>query len=127
MSTELVKGKPVENGGKAVREEFVQPRFRIVPGQEAYKMEVSMPGVSRNGIDVSLVEDALTIVGRRDRRVPEGWRPLFVELGDYDYRLRVRLNIKVDQEAIEAHMQDGLLRLTLPIACEAKPRRIEIH
>lgn len=127
MSTELVESKSAEPGGKAVREEFVQPRFRTIPGKDAYTMEVSMPGVARNGIDVSLVEDSLTIVGRHERHVPENWRPVFLELGDYDYRLRVRLNIKVDQDGIDAHMEDGVLTLTLPIHGEAKPRRIEIH
>ena len=127
MSTEVVKSAPVESGGKAVREEFVRPRFRTLPGEEAYTMEAFMPGVARSGVDISLVDDQLTIVGRRDRRVPDDWRPLFVELGDYDYRLRVRLNIKVDQEGIAAHVEDGVLTLTLPIHGEAKPRRIEIN
>ena len=127
MSTELVKDNPSKQGTKAHREEFVQPRFRTLPGKDAYQLEVLMPGVSSKGIDVSLVEDDLTVVGRRARHVPEEWRPLFLELGDYDYRLRVRLNIKVDQDGIKAHMEDGVLTLTLPIRGEAKPRRIEIH
>lgn len=126
MSTEVVKSPPAESG-KAVPQEFVQPRFRTIPGEEAYKMEVSMPGVSRSGLEISLVDDSLTIVGHRERHVPEDWRPLFIELGDYDYRLRVRLNIKVDQDGIAAHMEDGVLTLTLPIHGEAKPRRIEIR
>ncbi len=123
MSTEVVEKKQDEG---TRRETFVRPPFETVAGKEAYKLRVRMPGVTRSGIDVTVVDDELTVVGRREDRVPQGWHPVFCELQDVDYRLRVRLNLKVDQEKIEAQVEDGILTLTLPIQEAAKPRNIEV-
>lgn len=124
MSTELVESAPVTNELPA--EEYVRPRFASWPGEEAHELEVFMPGVPKDGASVSLVEDQLTIVGCRRDPVPANWRVHFREQSGADYRLRVRLNIPVEQEQIRAVMEDGVLRLTLPIAGEAKPRRIPV-
>ncbi|MDX1680014.1 MAG: Hsp20/alpha crystallin family protein [Akkermansiaceae bacterium] len=127
MSTELLKSASPKTAGETIHESYVQPRFRTLPGKESYTMEILMPGVSKDGLDISLVNDSLTVVGRRRHHPKEGSRPLMVELGDHDYRLRARLNIRVDHDRTEAHMEEGVLTLTLPIHSEAKPRRIEVN
>jgi HSP20 family molecular chaperone IbpA len=126
MSTELAERNDVTAETVVEPEEFVCPRFASIPGKDAVEMNVFMPGVPRDGATVSLVEDQLTIIGRRRTDTPEGWRPHFRELAAADYRLRVRLNIRVAREEIRARMEDGVLRLTLPIHGEAKPRRIPV-
>jgi len=125
MSTEVAERKKEGEGTR--RETFVRPPFETLPGKDAYELRVRMPGVSRSGVDVAVVDDELTIVGRREDRVPAGWRPVVSELQDVDYRLRVRLNLKVDQEKIAARVEDGILTLQLPIRDAARPRSIEVH
>jgi len=128
MPTEVIETNAVTENNQAAREEeFSQPRFTSARNQDDVELRVWMPGVSRDGVDVSLDDDQLTIIGRRRDRVPDAWRPLFVELGNYDYRLRVRLNLRVDTDGIKARVEDGVLTLTLPIHGEAKPRRIEVR
>jgi HSP20 family molecular chaperone IbpA len=51
---------------------------------------------------------------------------MLTELNWDDYRLNLELNVRVNEAAISAQVTDGVLRLTLPKAEEAKPRRIEV-
>lgn len=113
-------------GEGTFRERFVRPVFVTEQDQDAHRLQVHMPGVNRQGVDISLVEDQLEIIGRRQNTPPENWRPIFRESEDLDYRLRVRLNVRVDTDKIEAFVEDGMLTLTLPIQEEAKPRTIEV-
>jgi len=128
MATQLAEPetKPIEGNATVEPEEFARPRFWSVPGKDEYELHIIMPGVSKNDVSVSLNEDQLTIVGRRSKRVPGNWKPHFRETNDLDFRLRARLNIRVDEDKIEGHMEDGVLRLKLPIHGEAKPRRIKV-
>jgi HSP20 family protein len=128
MTTELAEPEttPIEGNATVEPEEFARPQFWSVPGAEEYELHVLMPGVAKDDVSVSLNEDQLTIVGRRAKPVPESWKPHFRETNDLNYRLRVRLNIRVDEEKIEGHMEDGVLRLVLPIHGEAKPRKIKV-
>jgi HSP20 family protein len=88
---------------------------------------VNLPGVSRDGVDISLKDGTLNIAGSREHGVPEGWRPLRRELPKGDYRLSLRLNVEVNESEISAKVEDGVLDLTLPKADEVKPRRIEVN
>ena len=126
MSTEYVESEPVNDELPAASQDYTRPRFASCAGADAHELEVYMPGVPKDGASVELVEDELTIVGRRRDAVPATWRAHFREQSGADYRLRVRLNIPVEQDQIRAVMEDGVLRLTLPIAGEAKPRQIRI-
>lgn len=127
MSTELAETKSTELSRAPEREYFLQPRFHSTGGEHEHELRVWMPGVAKNGVEVSLVEDHLEIVGRRLDTIPESWQPVFREIEPFDYRLRVRLNLQVDYERIAAHVEDGILTLTLPLKEEARPRTIEIN
>ena len=128
MATQVAEPetKPIEGNATVEPEEFARPRFWSVPGKEEYELYVVMPGVAKNDVSISLDEDQLTIVGRRSKRIPENWKAHFRETNDLNFRLRARLNIRVDEDKIEAHMEDGVLRLVLPIHGEAKPRKIKV-
>lgn len=126
MSTELAKTKNTELIRVPEHEHFVQPRFHSMEGEDGHELRVWVPGVAKSGVQVSLVDDHLEIVGRRVDTVPETWRPIFREIGQFDYRLRVRLNVEVNYERISAQVEDGVLTLSLPLKEEAKPRMIEI-
>lgn len=126
--TTLTKSKP-----KAMTREdhqpqtnFRRPWYHIESDKESYILYVALPGVSKDGVNVALDGDQLTITGQRKSQVPETWQPVFSELNAWDFRLALRLNIKVDESKISGEVQDGLLKLVLPMTAEAKPRLIKI-
>lgn len=124
MSTELDTLQTPEK--KAQTRDWQRPLYDVSENTDAFSVRVSLPGVARDGVDISLEEDTLTIVGTRTAGVPEGWRPLRRELATGDYRLSLRLNVPVNEAKIKAQVENGVLDLSLPKADEVKPRKIKI-
>ncbi|MFU8848779.1 MAG: Hsp20/alpha crystallin family protein [Opitutales bacterium] len=103
-----------------------RPVYEVSENTDAFKVRVLMPGVKRDGVEISIEDETLSIVGTRLATMPEGWRPLRRELPEGDYRLNLRLNVPVNEGKIKARVEDGLLDLTLPKADEVKPRKIKV-
>lgn len=124
MSTELDTIPTPEK--TATARNWQRPLYNVSENEDAFNVRVSLPGVSREGVDISLEDDTLTVVGTRGNAVPEGWRPLRREIADGDFRLSLRLNVPVNEATIKARVEDGVLDLSLPKAEEVKPRKIKI-
>ncbi len=116
---------------KSRSEETQQPRRRIYPAYEVWEekgaihLRLEMPGLERDNVGITVESNQLTITGSRPDWSVEG-RVLVRErrVGDY-YRV-FTLDKTVDTEAINAVMKDGVLDITLGLAKEAQPRKIEI-
>lgn len=126
METSLEKNQTVETAAPREPEQWRKPSYRVRNDAEAVHLEVDMPGVSKDGYSVTLDRAQLSIQGKRTIERPEGIRRHRVEMRDYPYRLQLQLNVEVDGDAITARSEQGVLRVTLPIAAAAKPRRIAI-
>ena len=104
-----------------------RPHFDVSEGADAFEVKVNLPGVSREGVDISLEGETLSIIGKRsDTAIPSGWRPLRRELPAGDYRLNFQVNVPINEEAIQAQVADGVLQLALPKADSVKPRKIKV-
>jgi HSP20 family protein len=127
MNTELQKTKSEATSAKIEKtRSWQRPRYDVSENPDAFSVRVSMPGVNREGVDLSLEDETLTVVGTHESSVPDTWRPLRRELSSSDYRLSLRLNVPVNEAEIKAQVQDGILLLSLPKADEVKARKIEI-
>jgi len=105
---------------------YRRPYYDVRTDDDKFELRVVMPGVGKDGLEVHLNGRNLQIEGKRSSFRQESWRPLVRELNWDDYQLNLELNVEVNEEGISARVEDGVLRLTLPKAEEAKPRRIEI-
>ncbi|MGC6424505.1 MAG: Hsp20/alpha crystallin family protein [Lentimonas sp.] len=108
------------------RRNWRRPHYDVSEDEEAFNVRVTLPGVNREGVDISVEDDTLTVVGTRTNQLPEGWRPLRRELADGEYRLSLHLNVAINEAKIRAKVADGILELTLPKADAVKPRKIEV-
>lgn len=106
---------------------FVRPVYRVDSDEHSYTVVLEMPGVAKDRVDVHFDNQLLTITGGRDRKLPDGWKALHRESADADYRLRLQVGVDIDSNRVSAQLQDGILRLQLPLAETAKPRQIEIN
>lgn len=112
------------NGG-AQRVSYVTPVANILETADGYVLETEMPGVNKDGIEVTVENGELVIVGRRgDKDVPG--TPLYRESRPLDYRRVFDLDPSIDTGKIAARMEQGILTLTLPKAEQVKPRRIQV-
>lgn len=105
--------------------DFVTPEVNIFETGEGYVLEAEMPGVNKEGLEITLEGTEITIVGRRQIE-PLGGEALFVESRPADYRRVFELDPAIDTSKITAGMDQGVLSLTLPKSERVKPRQIKV-
>ena len=106
-------------------EQFVTPVASVVEDGDAYLLKVEMPGVNKEGLEISVENNELTITGRRDLAQIEGTL-IQRESRTEDFRRVFELDPSVDTSKISARIDQGFLTLTLPKAEQVKPRKITV-
>src|SRR5437773_6329767 len=108
---------------RAQVEQFVAPPASVIEAGDGYTLEVEMPGVKKNGLDISVENNELTIVGRRSLPPVEGTL-VHRESRSGNFRRLFELDPSIDGDKISANIEQGLVTLTLPKAEHVKPRKI---
>jgi HSP20 family protein len=106
-------------------EQFVAPSASVIEAGEGYTLEVEMPGVNKDGLDISVENNELTIIGRRSLPVVEGTL-IHRESRAENFRRTFELDPSIDANKIGAKVEHGLVTLTLPKAEHVKPRKITV-
>ena len=122
MKTTL-ENRPTNN--QLSREEYVAPEVNIYETQDGYILQAEMPGVSKDGLEITLEGNEITITGRRNTDSVSG-EVLFRERHPLDYRRVFELDPAIDTAKISAKMEQGVLTLTLPKSEKVKPRKITV-
>ncbi len=104
---------------------FVSPEVNIYETSEGYLLEAEMPGVTKEGLEITQEGNEITIVGHRLLE-PLGGEPLFRESSEADFRRVFELDPAIDTAKVSAKMEHGLLVLTLPKSERVKPRKIKV-
>ncbi len=123
MANNLVR----ENNGRETNrsERFITPAASVREDGESYLLELEMPGVSKDGLEISVENNELSIVGRRSNPAIEGTL-VHRESRLLHYRRSFEIDPSIDRGKISARMNQGLVTLTLPKAEEVKPRKIKV-
>jgi HSP20 family protein len=105
---------------------FATPLVDIESTDDGYVLHAEMPGVSKDGIEVSVENGDLVIIGHR-RPLDVSGEPIYRESRPYDFRRVYELDPSIDTSRISARIENGLLTVNLPKAEKVKPRRIEVQ
>ena len=105
--------------------EFVSPEVNIFETKDGYVLEAEMPGVNKDGLEITLEANEITILGHRHTE-PLSGQPLFRESRQASYRRVFELDPAIDTSKISARMDQGVLTLALPKSEKVKPRRISV-
>jgi len=119
----LSKAEPRELQRREVS--YVAMPVDISETKDEYVLTADMPGVSRDGIEITLDNSELTITGHRQHAAEQG-DLLHRETVEHDYRRSFVLDPVIESAKINAHMDNGVLTLRLPKAEKVKPRRIAV-
>lgn len=93
---------------------------------DAFVLEFDLPGIAKEGIDLDIERNVLTV--RAERVVRNGdWEMLATERPRGLFSRQLVLGDNLDLGHIDAAYADGVLRLTIPVAEKAKPRKIEVR
>jgi HSP20 family protein len=112
-----------KNVGRAKPAEFVTPEVNIFETPEGYLIEAEMPGVNKDGLEITIEGNEITILGRRTEELTTA-EVLFRERNGADFRRVFELDPAIDTSKISAKMNQGVLTLSLPKSEELKPRKI---
>ncbi len=102
------------------------PAVDIFETQEEITLLADMPGVATDRVSIDLNEDQLTITGDVEAQAADKEGVLLREYETGRFQRSFAVSDRIDQGKITASMSDGVLRLVLPKAEKAKPKRIEV-
>ncbi len=118
--------KEVQATGESTRDVPVfVPAVDIYESENALTLVADMPGIPLENIDIDLDSDQLTIRGTAPEHEEKG-KAVYREYTCGDYYRQFTLSSDMDRERIQASMKDGVLKLVLPKAEAAKPRKITV-
>ncbi|MET8562691.1 Hsp20/alpha crystallin family protein [Streptomyces flaveolus] len=114
----------VPGGGGLIGDAWA-PLADLEETDDAYLVEVDLPGVRKDDIAIELNAGELSVHGEIKEKERSGvLRSRTRRSGQFDYR--VTLPQDTDEENVTAELTDGVLTVKVPKAEKAKPRRIEI-
>jgi HSP20 family protein len=106
--------------------QYVTPVADVESTEEGYTVRAEMPGVDRAGLEITVDNGELTILGRRQKEEYAG-EPIYREIRQADFRRVYEVDPAVDATRIAARIDQGVLTLTLPKTESVKPRKITVE
>ena len=106
-------------------EQFITPPASVREIGDGYTLEIEMPGVKKDGLEISVESNELTIIGRRSLPAMEGTL-IHRESRAENFRRMFEIDPSIDADKISAKIDQGLVTLTLPKAEHVKPRKITV-
>ena len=104
------------------------PLVNVADDGENFYVEALAPGVDPDQLEVTVVQNRLTISGEKRGAgdvAPE--RVHRVERAAGRFLRTVDLPVEVEADRVEAQYKNGLLKLTLPRAAASRPRRVTVQ
>ncbi len=97
------------------------PRVDVVETPEALKVSAELPGMDKDDVNVSLSRDTLTISGeKKSEQEEEGEDYYHMERSYGSFRRSVAVPCEIDDDAIEATFENGVLNIMLPKTDQGK-------
>ena len=115
----------VRRQDNSVEHHYLSPQVNIFETKDGFVLEAEMPGVNKDGLEITLEENNLTLVGRRPNEV-SGSEVIYRETKPAHFRRVFELDPAIDAGKINARMEQGILTLTLPKAEKVRPRKITV-
>jgi HSP20 family molecular chaperone IbpA len=99
------------NGGDQDLGPTVKPLYEIKETDEAFGLTVYLPGVAKEGLEITAEAGELRIVGQRAWKQPTEWTALYRESTVAPFELVLSHDNALDTERIAAELRDGVLRV----------------
>jgi HSP20 family protein len=122
MNTAVRENREVE---PRQTELFVHPAASVIEDGDGYTLRVEMPGVNKEGLEISMEDNELTIVGCRSLPTIDGTL-IHRESRRDNYRRTFEIDPSIDANKIAARIDQGVLTVNLPKAEQVKPRKITV-
>ena len=112
---------------QATRRITLTPAVDIYEDSQGVTLWADLPGVTKDKLDVKVHDSSLSIEAEAVVPTPANLRLQHAEVRQPHFARTFTLSPDFDTSRIEASLQDGVLKLTIPRRDEARPRRVEVR
>jgi HSP20 family protein len=107
----------------------ISPRLNVTESDKAFEVQAELPGVKKEDVKVAIEHQRVTIEAdaKREQEQREGENVLYTERSASRFVRSFMLPVEVDDASAEAHMENGILTLTLPKKQGNEAKRITIQ
>ena len=103
------------------------PPVDVIEDANGITLYADLPGVPKGKLNLQVEADTLSIEGELALDMPEGMEATHAEVDLPRYRRVFTLSKELDAEKVSAELNQGVLKLRIPKAEHAQPRRIEVQ
>jgi HSP20 family protein len=118
-----VQGKPA----LARNDAALLPPVDVIEDATGITLYADMPGVAKDSLQLRVDGDQLTLEGEMTLALPQGMQPTHAEVQRSHYRRAFTLSKELDADKVSAEMNQGVLRVRIPKAAHAQPRRVQVQ
>ena len=116
----------VSSGAATPEKTTVAPRYKVSETSDAFALYVELPGVSKDGLELTVDQEQIRVIARRSQAQPDSAGAVPNEPVSASYELVLDHDHTIDPARISAELRDGLLRVVLPKSEALKPRKIAV-
>jgi HSP20 family protein len=127
----VMRFDPLHDLDRLAQQAFGGVQARSIP-MDAYRrgdvvfLHFDLPGIERNSIDLTVEQNVLSVTAERRYERREDDQIIARERPGGRFERQVFLGEHLDPERLQASYEQGVLTIEIPVAPQAKPRRIEI-
>jgi len=103
------------------------PPVDVLEDASGITLYADMPGVAKDRVQLRVEADQLTIEGEMSLAVPQGVEGTHAEVQRSRYHRAFTLSKELDADKVSAEMSHGVLRVRIPKAAHAQPRRVQVQ
>jgi len=108
-------------------EPALTPPVDVIEDSTGITLYADMPGVPKDRLNIQIDGDQLSVAGEIVLPVPQEMKSSHAEVQRFRYERRFTLSKELDATRASAEMAQGVLRLRIPKADHAQPRKIEVR
>lgn len=124
-NTRTIARQDKANPAETTRDSLVPP-VDICEDKEGVTLFADLPGVGKDGLNLNIDRDTLEISGKRTLQAEKDAESHYTEMPEKDYYRAFTIGEEIDREKISAQLNNGVLKVILPKAERAKPKKIDI-
>jgi len=102
------------------------PAINLYDQGGAMVMVAEIPGLKAEDLDLTVLNDTVTLKGHRSQEVADGTRTYRRERGSGEFARTVTLPDPINPDKVQAEYADGVLTVRMDKAEETRPKRVEI-
>ena len=117
---------PARRAAQAPAEAALLPPTDVIEDSGGITLLADLPGVPKDGLHVHVEAGTLTVEGEIALPTPGAMEGTHVEVGRSRYRRAFTLSKELDADKVSAEFANGVLKLRIPKAAHAQPRRVDV-